>query len=318
MKKNVLTTCLYSAALLLGSCSGDSLDSTVHLKEPASTKSNSPAPVSSAIDSKRSNLKLSVFIDLSDRLKDEMPGISVAEMDQRCLESASTAFFQHIRKKRVRELDDMIQTIVEPIPDNQSIPELLSKLQKSFTDENVTSLDQVKKAQTDYQNLPIDIYNTAISEPEFPGCDIYGFLQNKCSKLCIDSGKDNVLVILTDGYIYHDLSREKIESRRNYLTEQVIQKMKLDRPDWQQHCATNDIGFILPNEHLRAGVDLSQLEVLVVGIYPGESQRKYGAPIIKKFWSELFDDLKVKRYDFLDADLPIYLNDGIEKFILGH
>ena len=67
-------------------------------------------------------------------------------------------------------------------------------------------------------------------------------------------------------------------------------------------------GFIKANE------DLSNLEVLVLGINP-DSKNPYEEDVIKAYWGKWLQEMKVKRFEIRGAELPSNMEKVIKDFI---
>ena len=61
--------------------------------------------------------------------------------------------------------------------------------------------------------------------------------------------------------------------------------------------------------------DLSNLEILVLGINP-DKKNPYEDDVIKTYWEKWFIDMKVKRFEIKNADLPSNMEKVIRNFIL--
>ena len=118
MKKinNILS--VFALFLLSYSCTKDSAK-----KEEIKTPQN----VISKLNTSKQNLNISFLLDLSDRISPEKYPNESMEFYQRdvaYIKSVSEAFDMHLRKKRVRQMNDRIQLYFDPAPLNQNINKL--------------------------------------------------------------------------------------------------------------------------------------------------------------------------------------------------
>ncbi|MFV8328332.1 hypothetical protein [Flavobacterium sp. ZS1P14] len=67
-------------------------------------------------------------------------------------------------------------------------------------------------------------------------------------------------------------------------------------------------------EFLKANNDLSNLEILVLGINPNP-KNPYEEDVIKAYWTNWFKAMKVKRFEIRNADLPSDMDKVIKDFI---
>jgi hypothetical protein len=115
-------------------------------------------------------------------------------------------------------------------------------------------------------------------------------------------------VILTDGYIYFKNSKIKEENLSTYLTPEMIRASNLNKQNWSEIMTNQKFGFIPANK------DLSEIEILVLGINP-DKKNPYEEDVIKAYWSKWFDEMKVKRYDIRNTDLPSNMDKIIKDFL---
>jgi len=159
-----------------------------------------------------------------------------------------------------------------------------------------------------YASDPLKIYQLAINDDHYIGSDTWKFFQNKVNDYCIESDYRNILIVLTDGYIYYKDSKIKENNATTYLTPEVIRSNGLNTSDWSQKIRSQKLAFIKANN------DLSNLEVLVLGIHP-DPKNPYEEEVIKAYWSNWFEAMKVKRYEIRNADIPSNMDKVIQNFI---
>lgn len=257
------------------------------------------------------NLNISILIDLSDRInpkKYPSPAMEFYLRDIGYLESVAKSFEWHVLNKKVIKIDDKIQVFIDPEPSDQSLNRKIGQLKTHFTKQNVNK-DSIIKVPEKYEKISRLIYKSAIEDNHYVGSNIWGFFKNKVEDYCIDEGYRNILVILTDGYMYHKDAEMKQGNRTSYITPQFIKANSLNKADWQKRMDEKDFGFIVPK------IDLSNLEVLVLGINPVKGS-PYEEDVIRTYWSKWFDEMKVKNYEIKQADLPTHMDKIIQDFIL--
>lgn len=302
MNFNMFKLYILSVALIVFSCKIDNNTSNVKNDEKGS----------SSIEKKliQKNLNLSFLLDLSDRINPEKyPNQSMEYYlrDVAYIKSVSNAFISHLQTKKVREMNDKIQLYFDPSPQNQNINNLSDDLRFVIDRSNV-SLDKIDEISEAYAKKPLEIYELAIKDNHYVGSDTWRFFKTKVKDYCIEDNFRNVLVILTDGYIFHKDSKIQEVNKTSYLIPQLIRRFKLNDKDWQKKMEKQGYGF-LPVVN-----DLSDLEILVLGIKP-DNKNPYEEDIIMKYWKDWFNSMKVKKYEIKTSALPSNLDKIINEFI---
>ena len=144
------------------------------------------------------------------------------------------------------------------------------------------------------------IYNLTISSHNWEGSDIWRFFKNDVKDYCIINNPDylNVLIVLTDGYIYHVQSKERVKNRTAYITGNYLQQEGFrNNPNWKQKFEQKDYGLIVKTKNL------NNLNVLFLEINPSANY-KDDEDIIRAFLSKWLDEMGIKRYKIYNTDLP--------------
>ncbi len=260
---------------------------------------------------KTGDLNISFLLDLSDRIDPEKYPNETMEFymrDAAYMQSVSEAFDAHLRTKKVRQMNDKMQVFFDPAPKNQNINSISNDL-KYEVYRNTASLELLEEIKTTYATKPLEIYKLAIDDSKYVGSDTWKFFKNKVKDYCIDDAYRNILVVITDGYIYHKDSKIKDGNKTTYLTPQTIRSFGLNKSEWKDIMLEDEYGFI------PATTDLENLEVLVLGINP-DPKNPYEGDIIRAYWSEWLEAMGVKRYSIKNADLPSNMDGIIKEFIL--
>lgn len=123
------------------------------------------------------------------------------------------------------------------------------------------------------------------------GSDIWGFFENQAKKQCVKSGYRNVLVILSDGFIFHAENKQKEGNNYTYITKHTLK---------------------VPNSGLIpcAEKNLEDLDVLFLEVDASVSETK----AIKDILSRWFDEMGIKRYQVERTDLPSNTRIVVEDF----
>ncbi|MCW3160769.1 hypothetical protein [Chryseobacterium oryctis] len=257
------------------------------------------------------NLNVSILIDLSDRIdpeKNPNPTMEYFQRDIEYIKAVNKGFLNHIKTKKVIQLDDQMQVFFNPEPSNPKTNELTKELKVSF-DKNTTK-DNIDLVERKYTSLPLQIYQSAIKDKQYVGSDIWEFFKNKVKDYCIKDNHRNILFILTDGYIYHKDSKFSEGKKSSYLTPELVKSLKLNSSDFKTKIQDSGLGFIKAND------ELENLEVVVLGINPAKGN-PFEGDVIKEYWENWFKEMKIKNYQIKSADLPSNLEPIILKAISG-
>ncbi|SHJ96341.1 hypothetical protein [Epilithonimonas mollis] len=257
------------------------------------------------------NINVSILIDLSDRIdpvKYPNPSMEYYQRDLEYIKAIKTGFTDHLKSKKVIQLDDQMQIFFNPEPSDPAINEFAKQLKVSF-DKN-TSKENIKLVDEKYTILPGKIYQSAIEDKKYVGSDIWGFFKNKVKDYCIKDKHRNVLFILTDGYMFHKDSKFTEGTKTSYLTPELVRSLKLNTPDFRTKIDDKGLGFIKANDNLK------NLEVIVIGINP-EKGNPFEDDVIKTYWENWLNQMNIRNYQVKDADLPTNLEPIIKNIILN-
>lgn len=255
---------------------------------------------------------ISILLDLSDRIslkKNPNPTMEYYQRDLGYIKSVSEAFTEHLKSKRIRQINDKIQLFFNPEPQDPAINTIAKNLRISI-DKNNASKDLLNSINSNYALQTSKIYDSAIKDNNYTGSDIWSFFDSKVKDQCIEKGYRNILIVLTDGYMFYEGTVMKDKNRTTYITPELIRKNGLNTTDWDKKLLEQDFGFIKAND------DLSNLEVLVLGINPAKNN-PYEEKVIRSYWSKWLTEMKIKHFEIKNADLPSNMEKIIKDFILN-
>lgn len=259
-------------------------------------------------------LNISIFLDLSNRISPnkypETP--SPTERDLASIETIVSCFKDDMEAKGAYRAKGCIKVFFDPTPQIKGINEIAKTL-----DVDLSKAEDNKEKKKIFDHINEDflkslklIYQNSISSQNWIGADVWGFFKRKVKDRCIRPNYRNILVIITDGYIYHQNSREKSANRYSYLLPEVLDGQKLrNNPNWKVDMKNADFGLIAPRK------DLQDLEVLVLEIRP-EPTKPQDQDIIEETLKKWFDEMGIKHYSILSSDLPANTQSSIREFIL--
>lgn len=231
-------------------------------------------------------LNISVFVDLSDRIVKESDGMRGLEKDTAIVRIITDFVSQNAFAIKIKFNKDHIKVFFYPVPTGPGIATTAEKLDVNFADFDKAQIKEKQAAAgqltKNFNDGLKTIYDAALADGNFIGSDIWGFFNTQAQKTCVMEGYRNVLVIITDGYIYHkdNLVEDKANKQATYITKTTLA---------QGYTLTPIAGKI------------SNLEVLVVELNPDPVTdfAKMESAI-----SDWFKAIGISRYEILKTDLP--------------
>ncbi|MEH3113757.1 hypothetical protein [Pedobacter terrae] len=256
---------------------------------------------------KAQNLNISFLLDLSDRI-DPKKNPGIYQRDLQYIKSVQKAFVNQIKGKKILLLKDQMQVFFNPLPNIPNIDQLSEQLKVEFNPK--TSKNDFLNIDRVYNQNPAKIYQSAIKDHNYVGSDIWRFFKSNVQLYCIKPAHRNILVILTDGYMYHKTSIMQVGGKSSYITADYLSTKKLVTANYQKIMKQNNLGFIA------FPYNLKELEILVLGINPSV-KNPYEEDVIKQYWGDWFKAMRVKKFELLTNDLPSALEPVITNFING-
>lgn len=215
MKKSIITIVAVSLCcvllLFLTGCPGDNHGEKSEKGESVQiTKNNRPWNVT-------------VFLDLSDRLLHGNP-ISQTEIDTTIVNHVVDLFIQDCLKDKIIGSKNSFQVLCYPTPSISTINTLMAdlKLDMSKLPANEKRKGLINLQNNVSKNLGI-IYSNVIANKSWVGCDIWDFFSSKrVDQYCVKEGYRNILLILTDGYLFHTNHKIKEDDAYSYILPQTL------------------------------------------------------------------------------------------------
>lgn len=279
MKKTILFLAILFTVILIPSCT---TCGGGKINDSEKTENKGPKP-----------LNISVYLDLSDRLKKDLTP-SQMERDTAIINHLVDIFIQDAQKNgNIVNSKNHFQVFFYPAPKSSQIAVLAKGLN---VDLGKTEIKQKKveimEMKNRFQTNLTEIYNEALEANKFDGCDIWGFFSNKeVDKLCVRKGYRNILVILTDGFVYHKNNKVSSENSYSYILPEMLGK--------------NDISLMVK----RDGLD--DLEVLVLEVNPYAPTQHDQLISILEEW---FKGMGVKNVMVNETSLPVNTEVYIDNF----
>jgi hypothetical protein len=256
-------------------------------------------------------LNISILLDLSDRL------VQPLEPDQpsRDIEVVSVlidVFKSRMQSKGAFMSKDKFRVLFNPIPSDPNINNLSKSLNFDLSKlDNKQKKEVYDNIETDIETSLKEIYKITTQNKDWIGSDVWRFFKNDAKDLCIENDLSyrNVLVILTDGYIYHQQSIERQKNKTSYITGNFLQNEGFrNNPNWKSKLESENYGLIVSDD-----CSLEKLEVIVLEINPSPNHLN-DEDIIKGLLTKWFNEMNISNFVIYNTDLPQNTKKRVENF----
>lgn len=261
-------------------------------------------------------LNITFLLDLSDRISTTKYPNSPEhyQRDLGVIKAITEIFKDEIKRLGLYKAKGRMRVVFSPIP---RLPQINQKASELMIDLSQYSFQETGKKREIYQtiadkyeqNLEI-IYNEIIKNNEYVGSDIWRFFKNDVKNMCVanEGNYRNILIILTDGYLYHTQSKNiKKGNRTTVMTPVSLRSNNLRGANWREVFDQKDFGYITERK------DLQDLEVLVLEVNPSKENIQ-DEDVIRAYLEKWFKEMKVKRFEIYNTDLPTNTQHRLKNF----
>jgi len=262
------------------------------------------------------NYNISILLDLSDRVIEPPMEPSQKERDLEIVSSVIDIFRGNMRKKGKHLAKDKLRVIFSPAPLDPNVNNIASRLSVDLSEMDNPSKGEVyDNVEKDFEDGLKEIYNLTIDNSRWLGSDIWRFFKYDVD-LCIeqDPSFKNILIIVTDGYLYHEQSEGVKDSdhknRTAFITPKYLERKGFwNNSNWRNKFDKEDFGLI---SHDR---NFENLDVLVLEINPS-SEHRDDQDIIRAYLVKWFEEMGISSPSLAiyDTDLPVNTKKRIERF----
>ncbi len=291
MKKNIIIFAIFALCISCGSENNDNQTDQPIVEEPV-------------------QLNISVLLDLSDRVIQPLQP-SQSERDIEIVSVLIDIFKNSMTTKGAFQSKDKMQVLFNPAPTDPNVNNIAKRLSV-----DLSKLDNKRKKEV-YDNIEKDfeeglkeIYDLTLQTKKWVGSDIWRFFKYDAKELCIETDKNyrNILIIVTDGYLYHVQSKDRQKNRTAFLTGTYFQNEGFrNNQNWREKFDNQDYGLIFP------GQTFENLEVMVLEVNPSPNH-KNDEDIIRAFLGKWFEEMKIQNTVIYNTDLPESTKRRIENF----
>lgn len=263
-------------------------------------------------------LNITILLDLSDRIEPTKYPNSPEhfERDIEVINYFTELFKKDMEKKGAFMARGKMKVVFFPRPIDNEINNIAEKLSI-----DLSKTTNTKEKKTIFDNVSLDfeenlnkIYTKTIETKNYLGSDTWRFFKNDVKDYCIEKDENyrNILVLVTDGYIFHVDSKGKNDKRTQFLSPEYIYQERLnligESSIVKQRIKKYDYGYSVSRS------DLDNLEIIALEISP-IPKRKNDEDVIKEYLSKWFTEMNVKNYKIYNSDLPQYTKSKIDRFI---
>ena len=169
-------------------------------------------------------LNISVYLDLSDRLIRNLTP-NQTYRDTAIINYLVDYFRSQTLGPTILKSENKMKVFFYPTPSDSEISTVAQGLSVDIGSkqgiEKRKALDEMKG---NFQNNLAHIYEETLKEEKWVGCDIWDFFSNKkVDNLCVKNGARNIVVILTDGYIFAENNKIKEDNNAySYILPQTL------------------------------------------------------------------------------------------------
>lgn len=239
-------------------------------------------------------LNLSIYLDLSDRIKPNgTEALSQKDKDIAIVDYLANYIKARAVRQKILPCKDRVKVFFYPEPEDAKVALLSEKLE---LDLGATPMKEKKPKliafTEEFKNSLEQIYSSTIQTSCWLGSDIWGFFNKPIDNYCIKDGYRNILVVLTDGYIYHASNKQSAGSAHSFILQQTLKDKN----------SSLIVG--------RKGLDNLEVLMLELNPNPPTDQQK-----MEQVITDWLNNMGVHKHYVGETDVPSNTKMIIEKFL---
>ena len=237
-------------------------------------------------------LNISIYLDLSDRLERQMYP-SQKDRDIEIVNYITEILKNHAVSQKILPSRDRIKIFFYPTPNDSKIALLSKDLEMDLSKAQPAEKKQMLlDFQERFTTSLTKIYDATLQDKYWIGSDIWGFFKKQIDTYCIREDARNVIVILTDGYLFYAPNKLKEGDNYSYILPQSL--------------ANPNSGLIVSRQ------GLENIEVLMLEINPIDPKHQDRMEIILQNW---LNGMGVQKMYVGETDQPSNTKLIIDKFL---
>ena len=186
-----------------------------------SSSENKDADNAVTTQSKKS-LNISIYLDLSDRLERQMTP-SQKDRDIEIVNYLTEVVKNHAVAQKILPSRDRIKVFFYPAPNDSKIALLSKDLEMDLSKAQPAEKKQMLlDFQEKFNSSLTKIYEATMQDKNWIGSDIWGFFKKQVDTYCIREDARNIIVILTDGYLFYAPNKQKDGINYSYILPQTL------------------------------------------------------------------------------------------------
>lgn len=230
-----------------------------------------------------------VLLDLSDRLL----APDQARRDVALVQAVFDCFEKGVRQQLIINAHDRFRVVVAPQKGIRYRPEIY--MDALYLDLNTVSMAQ-KRQQLDELRAKLPRQLTALyvealagrkQARDFAGCDLWQYV-NEQLPTDLDPAYDNVLVVVTDGYLDFEHNTRVLKQGNRATDSRMLDRLRRDS-NWRQTLARPTEGLIPVTK------PLPNLRVCVAEVRP-KYDNLNESDLLTELWSKWLRDMKISRW----------------------
>lgn len=168
-------------------------------------------------------LNISIYLDLSDRIIKDMTPNQIYR-DTAIINFLVDYFREQTLGPAILKSENKMKVFFYPAPSDAEISTLAQGLSVDVgSKEGVEKRKALDEMKSVFQKNLAHIYEETVRQQKWVGCDIWGFFSDKkVDDLCVRDGARNIIIILTDGYIYAENHKIKDGKSYSYISSKTL------------------------------------------------------------------------------------------------
>ena len=237
-------------------------------------------------------LNISIYLDLSDRLERKMVP-SQKNRDIEIVNYMAEILKNHAVEQKILPSRDRIKVFFYPAPNDSKIDLLSKDLEMDLSKAQPAEKKQLLlNFQEKFSTRLSKIYDATFQGKNWIGSDIWGFFKKQIDTYCIREDARNIIVILTDGYLFYAPNKIKDGDNYNYILPQTLMNP--------------NSGLIVSRQ------GLENIEVLMLEINPYDPKHQDKIESVLQNWLK---DMGVQKMFVGETDQPSNTKLIIDKFM---
>jgi len=248
-------------------------------------------------------LNISVFLDLSDRLTRDLSPSQISR-DTAIIGYVTDWLKEKTVGAKILQSKNRMKILFYPAPKSSDIATLASELyfdvakfkgvEKRKALEGYPS-DGTESLKSKFQKNLAAIYDKTVDEKDWVGCDIWDFFSSKkVDAQCVENGFRNILIILTDGYLYEANHKEVDGHAYSYISPKTL--------------SDSTSSLIVKRDVL------NDLEVAVLEINPYDIKHRDKMKEVLESWLQAMG-VAEEHVTVAETDLPVHVKTIVRSFL---